>query len=175
MNDVEKTRESFKPDCITTLFVGESRPSGGTFFYNLDNPSNLLRAMKRAFETALGEPFENNGDFLNHFEACGFYLDDLALEPINHLGKTFRNEMREKGIKPLSDRIRRYDPQRIVIVMCAIKDEVRESMRMACFTGEWDCVAFPANGNQRRFHNEMLTIIPELPCSGARKRRKKTK
>ena len=40
----EKKRNDFKPSKTKILFVGESRPSGGTFFY--DKNSNLYRYTK---------------------------------------------------------------------------------------------------------------------------------
>lgn len=104
MCDVETIRKSFRPKRITTLFVGESPPHGGTFFYNED--SILFKAMKNAFENARQEDFAGRGVFLKHFEECGFYLDDLVYEPINHLGNPLRNANRQTGIQPLAARIR---------------------------------------------------------------------
>ncbi len=165
MCDLEIIRKDFKPDRITTLFVGESPPHGGTFFYDLTNLSKLFCAVRKAFEAAQGKNFKNEGTFLDYFKECGFYLDDLVHEPINHLVRQPRREKRKKGIPCLSGRIQEYKPERIVIVMCAIEDQVREAMRLAGFTGKWDCVAFPANGNQKRFHLKMQEIIPKLPNS----------
>jgi hypothetical protein len=50
--DVEVTRARYRPDRITTLFVGESAPASGAFFYHGD--SAMLRYMQRATEAALG-------------------------------------------------------------------------------------------------------------------------
>ena len=97
MNEVEKTRESFKPDRITTLFVGESAPHGGTFFY-FEN-SILFNAMRAAFAEARQESFEGKGVFLRYFLDCGFYLVDLADEPINHLDPPMRRTERVSAFR----------------------------------------------------------------------------
>ena len=43
---VEVTRLRYRPDRITTLFVGESAPVSGDFFYR--NNSALVRYMQQA-------------------------------------------------------------------------------------------------------------------------------
>ncbi|MGH9678017.1 MAG: hypothetical protein ACRD36_13015, partial [Candidatus Acidiferrum sp.] len=75
MNDIEKLRCSFRPKHITTLFVGESPPHGGTFFYKRD--SLLYHRMKEAFSA--GE------NFLTEFKANCFFLEDLVQYPINQI------------------------------------------------------------------------------------------
>ena len=48
MKDAQKTRELFKPINVKVLYVAESPPTGGTFFY-FEN-SNLYFAILDAFE-----------------------------------------------------------------------------------------------------------------------------
>jgi hypothetical protein len=79
INAVEATRARFRPDQITTLFVGESARASGDFFY-LGNTA-MKRHMQRAVERALGEA----GAFLERFKAYGWYLDDLVPTPVNRL------------------------------------------------------------------------------------------
>ncbi len=60
--EVEKKRLEYRPERITTLFVGESAPASGDFFYYCR--SDLYRCMKVAMESAgLG----GSDDFLEHF------------------------------------------------------------------------------------------------------------
>ena len=49
---VEATREQFRPKRVMTLFVGESAPASGDFFYYGNNA--MLRHMQRAVEAAFG-------------------------------------------------------------------------------------------------------------------------
>ena len=58
MQPVEFTRARYRPDRITTLFVGESAPASGAFFYHGD--SAMLRYMQRATEAALGVGSESS-------------------------------------------------------------------------------------------------------------------
>ena len=77
---IEAVRAKFRPERIVTLFVGESAPNGGGFFY-LGNT-----AMARNMDRAMGDAgLSGNGDFLERFKAYGWYLDDLVLAPVNDL------------------------------------------------------------------------------------------
>ena len=76
---VETLRACYRPERIKTLFVGESPPINGRFFYDGNNP--LLTFMSEAIESAL----PGEGNFLNRFRENGWYLDDLVLTPVNHL------------------------------------------------------------------------------------------
>jgi hypothetical protein len=69
---VEATRLSFRPERITTLFVGESAPASGDFFYY--GKSAMTRCLKEAIENALAK----TDDFLEKFKRYGWYLDDLC-------------------------------------------------------------------------------------------------
>jgi hypothetical protein len=153
MNKLEELRKSFHPDCITTLFVGESAPESGRFFYSSN--SSLFRAMKRAFG--------NRETFLEDFKKKGFYLDDLVLTPVNKLQNRERSRLRQDAVPELAKRLVEYKPKAVVVVMRAILPKVRNAMRMAGISYEPFCVPHPAFGNWTRFSNAMTEIIDGLP------------
>jgi len=51
--DPDELRARYCPDVVRVLFVGESSPAGGTFFYAAN--SKLYFATKHAFEQARPE------------------------------------------------------------------------------------------------------------------------
>jgi|HubBroStandDraft_5_1064220.scaffolds.fasta_scaffold257690_2 hypothetical protein len=155
MNDLEELRKSFRPGLITTLFVGESAPASGRFFYSGD--SSLFHAMKRAFG--------NQEIFLEDFKKRGFYLDDLVLTPINKLERHERLTQRQEAVPKLAKRLVEYKPKAVVVVMRAILPTVLRAMRMASISYEPFCVAHPAFGNWTRFSNAMKEIIDSLPVA----------
>ena len=155
MSDLEGIRKSFRPDRITTLFVGESAPESGRFFYNSN--SSLFHAMRKAFG--------DQATFLEDFKRNGFYLDDLVLVPINKLTDNERSRLRWESVSKLADRLKEYGPEAIVIVMRAIKPMVLEAMRMAGISYEPFCVPHPAFGNWPRFRLAITEIIPSLPVT----------
>ena len=159
MNRLEKLRKSFYPGCITTLFVGESAPASGRFFYSSN--SSLFRAMKRVFG--------NRESFLEDFKKSGFYLDDLVLTPINKMERRERSSRRQKAVPELAKRLVEYKPKAVVVVMRAILPKVRQAMQIAGMPYEPFCVPHPAFGNWPRFSNAMKEIIDDLPVADGSK------
>jgi hypothetical protein len=60
--EVEVARAQYRPERITTLFVGESAPFSGAFFYY--GNSAMMRHMQRAVDAVLGA----NSNFLESFK-----------------------------------------------------------------------------------------------------------
>jgi hypothetical protein len=107
---IEAIRTSYRPQRITTLFVGESAPASGKFFYIGNTP--LARHVERAMnEAGLG----GGGNLLDRFKSYGWYLDDLVLSPVNHRTPAERDalcwEAREslagadRGVSPRGNRL----------------------------------------------------------------------
>jgi hypothetical protein len=153
MSHFEEVRRSYRPRRITTLFVGESAPHGGTFFYNQD--SGLFREMRKAFR--------GDESFLTQFKRHGFYLDDLALEPVNQLKSASRAALLNKSVPSFAERLSDYRPQAVVILLLSIKSMVLKAMREAALSYEPFCTPYPGFGNQPRFQTAMAGIIPNLP------------
>src|SRR5690606_23020246 len=104
MNSAERQREKYKPSKVNVLLLGESPPSGGTYFY-LAN-SNLYRAIKKGFNAVYGD-FEDDWTFLSFFQNNNFFLDDLCINPVNNLSAKERKKERLKGVDPLAEKIRK--------------------------------------------------------------------
>jgi hypothetical protein len=81
------------------LFVGESPPYGGTFFY-LGN-SKLYDKMRSVIESKL----DKTDDFLATFKSYGWYLDDLVLTPVNQKERAERRKMCRNAQASLAKRI----------------------------------------------------------------------
>lgn len=122
MIDAETTRASYRPNYITTLFVGESAPANGDFFYYGKNA--MLRHMQRATEAVLGE----GGDFLERFKGYGWYLDDLVLTPVDRLTPAERKAKCLAAGGSLRDRIAAYRPLAVVPVLISIKGIVEAAV-----------------------------------------------
>ena len=121
MSTFEELRASYRPDRITTLFVGESAPYAGTFFYN--ETSGLFREVKKAFR---GKEF-----FLEDFRRNGFYMDDLVREPVNQLDGKSRRLLCHQAVASLAKRLEDYKPNAIVILLHRIKPMVLDAMSEA--------------------------------------------
>jgi hypothetical protein len=158
MEAVEAARAKFRPERITTLFVGESAPSSGDFFYY--GNSAMTRHMQSAVQHSLGG---GGGDFLERFKAYGWYLDDLVLTPVNNLTKSERRAKCLAAQKSLADRIVKYRPLAIVSFLLSIEGIVNAAANAADSDAPRFAVPFPGVGQQMRFRTAMTLIIPKLP------------
>jgi hypothetical protein len=154
---VEATRTRFRPERITTLFVGESAPDGGDFFYFGGNA--MLRDMQRAVEQSLGE----GGDILARFKDFGWYLDDLVLTPVDKLPPPERIAKCRDAQQSLAARIAEYRPLAIVSLLKRIEKNVDAAAVAAGSDSPRFAVPFSRFGNLPVFLAEMARIIPILP------------
>lgn len=165
-SETEVLRRQFLPAQMSVLFVGESPPAGGTFFYHAN--SLLYEATKEAFQAAVPD-LVGTGGFLDRFRDLGCYLDDLCLAPVNHLkldnplAKKKRLRLREEGEAPLAARMRGYAPTAIVVTMLGIAENVS---RAAISAGLGDsprpAVPFPGRKAHRdRYVAELADLLLE--------------
>lgn len=160
MTAIEATRAKFRPQRITTLFVGESAPISGDFVYDGDNA--MLTHMRVAIERDLGA----SDDFLTTFKSYGWYIDDLVLIPVNHLNQADRKTALRGSQSSLAVRIAEYQPVAIVSLLKSIRGYVEAAAKAAGSNAIHYAVPFPGMGQQGRFHKAMAEIIPNLPRIG---------
>lgn len=157
--DIEALRRQYRPDSIRVLFIGESPPAGGTFFYAAN--SNLYRHTRDAFARVY--TLDPGKPFLQRFQTLGCYLDDLCLEPVNHLSNAQRRAKYQEYAPALTDRLRKYQQQALISVKKSIEGQVRQAASRA---GLQDrplySLPFPAMGHQHRFVSDLAEIVGEL-------------
>ena len=155
--DTEKTRQRYKPRIIRYLFVCESPPCGGTFFYYKN--SKLFNYTHKVFQNIFGIDSSN---FLEYFRDNGFYLDDLCLTPINGLSNSDRKRCRKRGIYSLAERLKIYQPEVIISTPLAIRSEVVKSIELSGQNPRSFHIPFAGNGQQNKFVEQLSDIIKNL-------------
>ena len=139
------------------LFVGESPPASGRFFYNRD--SGLYRALRDAFHVA----DESIGDenFLLVFQASGCYLIDACRQPVDRMEPVARRTACSAGEALLTRRIRSLQPQSIVTLVSSIRGNVERAAQRASWTGTMLTVPYPGRWIQHR-KVFMELLVPHL-------------
>lgn len=150
----EALRASYRPARITTLFVGESAPASGKFFY--DGNSSMVRYMARALSVP-------DDQLLYRFKAYGWYLDDLVLQPINRMTQAERHAAWTAAAPSLRDRIAEYQPFAIVTLLKGMKEVVIDAANASGHACPVYTVSFPGMGQQARFQTDMVELLPRLP------------
>jgi hypothetical protein len=154
--DTEALRKSYKPDQIKLLFVGESPPASGKFFY-YKGAMTTFTAL--AFEKVFDRVFPDTSSFLKFFQHIGCFLEDLCLEPVDKMNPKERTTMLTDATESFSHRLRDYSPEAIVIVLKRIEPYVKEALRKAKISAPIYTLPFPGFGHQKNYINKLYEIL----------------
>jgi uracil-DNA glycosylase len=153
----EALRRAYRPERVKMLFVGESPPMSGRFFYNRD--SGLYRAVRDAFHQV--DSSINDENFLTVFRGAGCYLVDACLQPVDRMKPAARRNACLDGEPRLTRRIRAMQPETIVTLVRSIQKNVERAIVQASWKGTLLTVPYPGRWVHHR--EEFMTIlIPHL-------------
>lgn len=149
----ERLRRRFRPEQVKILFIGESPPASGRFFYHAD--SGLYRAMREAFITAF--PVLAGADFLQSFQAMGCYLVDLCGEPVNRFDAVKRRQACVDGEAHLARMLRDFRPIMVVTLVRSIAKNAERAQKKAGWPGSHVVLPYPG-----RWHHLKVEFIEGL-------------
>ena len=163
----ERLRRRFLPERVRVLFVGESPPAAGSFFYAAD--SELYRATRDAFEAALPR-FRDVDTFLKAFAESGCYLVDLSLDPVNQLTDrtdgswSKRLRARRCGEGRLAATLAELRPAAVIVVLKGIDANVRRAIARAGISTECKTVTYPSRWHRHRlaYRKELTKLLRRL-------------
>lgn len=164
MTGVEAARQRFKPEQVRILFIGESAPAGGTFFYTMD--SLLYDATQAAFRETVPDLLTEQ-NFLQSFRALGCWLVDLCDRTVNRLPDDEREAARDAGVDRLAATLKAEAPSAIVNVMLAIGPWVDTAIADAGIgvRARFD-LPFPRRGQEWRYIDELASALRSLRSRG---------
>ncbi len=153
----EALRAAYRPWKVRMLFVGESPPASGRFFYQRD--SGLYRALRDAFHEA--DQSIDDENFLEVFRRSGCYLIDACGEPVDRMEPAARRDACLAGEALLSRRIRALQPDTIVTLVRSITANVEAAARRASWSGTMFTVPYPGRWveHRKRF---LELLVPQL-------------
>ncbi len=142
----ERLRIRYRPKRVQILFVGESAPASGRFFYQAD--SGLYRALRGTFLTAF--PALRKTDFLDSFRSLGCYLVDLCGQPVDRMDSRARRRACDVGEARLVRTIRTLRPKVIVTVVRSIGENVIRAQQQAGWSGPHFELPYPGRWSRLR-------------------------
>jgi hypothetical protein len=142
----ERLRRSYRPGRVRLLFVGESPPASGRFFYQAD--SGLYRAIRRTFLSAF--PDLKDAHFLESFRKLDCYLVDLCRSPVDRLTRKQRRLAWAQSEPRLGTMIRRLNPDVIVTVVRSIRANVQRAQARARWQGAHLELPYPGRWKTHR-------------------------
>lgn len=157
-------QSAYEPTALRVLFVGESPPASGKYFYACN--SMLYFAMRDVFVQTLGR--RTNGGFLDFFQELGCYLTDLSDEPLNQLslGSPERVAARRGGVATLADLIRTRRPVALVGVLLDIEPEVRDAVDASGESPAVHFLPFPYGPERTRFILQLSALLNQFSEAG---------
>jgi hypothetical protein len=156
----ERLRRTFRPARLRLLFIGESPPASGRFFYRCN--SGLYRAMRDAFRMI--DPSINDENFLAVFQATGCYLVDLCPVPVDHLDSESRQNVCRASEELLSGEIARLRPAMIASLLRSIEGNVARAASRAHWRGPFIYLPYPGrwSGYRSAFVDTLTPAIRVL-------------
>lgn len=142
----ERLRRSYRPKRVRMLFIGESPPASGRFFYQAD--SGLYRAVRETFLRAF--PEIPRDEFLAVFRDLGCYLVDLCGQPVDNLASKRRKQVCGAGEAHLAQTIRKLRPETIITVVLAIAPNVERAIEQAKWSGRHIQLPYPGRWKRNR-------------------------
>jgi hypothetical protein len=139
------------------LFVGESPPASGRFFYSRD--SGLYRALLDAFHLADKSIADEN--FLEAFRDAGCYLIDACLQPVDRMESSARRAACLDGESHLARSFRTFQPETIVSLVHSIRANVERAAERARWKGILVAVPYPGRWIQHR-KVFLTSLVPHL-------------
>jgi hypothetical protein len=142
----ECLRRSYRPAHVRVLFIGESPPASGRFFYQAD--SGLYRAVRDTFRAAF--PAFPEKDFLHSFQTLGCYLVDLCGKPVDRLSTAKRKEACRDGEVHLARKLNELQPKIVITVIRSISANVRRAQASAKWKGLHVELPYPGRWKEHR-------------------------
>ncbi len=142
----ERLRRRYRPDEVGLLFVGESPPASGRFFYQAD--SGLYRAIRDTFFVAF--PVLDKTDFLESFRDLGCYLIDLCEMPVDRFSGEQRRRACAEGEDHLAQKLSQLHPKIVITVVRSIAANVRRAQQKADWRGTHLELPYPGRWQHHR-------------------------
>ena len=159
-----KLRNKYLPDTLRIIFVLESPPASGKYFYDetgLTTESLFNEMMK----TLHYKPVEKKNG-LEFFKNQGFFLVDSTYKPVNKM----KGKEREAAI--LSDFDNLVDDLEVIngikspliLIKANICRLLEDKLKLKGFNvlNEGIVVPFPSSGQQKRFHLEISKVLKKI-------------
>jgi hypothetical protein len=157
ISTIEQTRLEFRPPDVRILFVGESAPASGDFFYS--GNKDLTRYTQEAFERAFNKSFPTVTHFLEFFKSTGCWLDDISHDPVNRLRRRDRKAVLDQSLPAFAQRLRETSPNCVVVIVKQITRYVDKAIAASGVDAVVHRLPFPGFGHQTVYINELASVL----------------
>jgi len=157
-----RIRKKYLPSKLNLLFILESPPVSGNYFY--DETGKSTEPLFSAFMKFLSYNPTDKKDGLEHFKSNGYFLVDATYKQVNKLKGKIRDYTILSDYSSLIDDLETLSPKKnvpIILVkanICRMFDE-RLTERGFKILNKGIIIPFPSHGHQKMFHSEMSKVL----------------
>jgi len=161
-------RNEYKPRNIRVLFIAESPPSSGGYFYfeKTIGKDHLFRETMKALEFwPISRPMRKGCDkssMLEEFRSLGYFLIDVCEFPVDKLRPRERRISTIRGALTLPGRVGALCPDRILIVKKTVFKPAIQALSKTGFAGRvlnTEPLPFPSHGNQKKYRTMLRRLV----------------
>jgi hypothetical protein len=159
----KKLREKYTPHEIKLIFIFESPPTNGTYFYDDTGPVNepLFKGMMKCFIPFVPAAKEEG---LTEFCKRGFLVVDAVYVPIDNIRSSNEREtVIQKHYKKLENDLRsliKNRAVRIILVGAAVSKALEEKLKEKFYViNDGEVVPFNGNGQQNNFRSKIRYLF----------------
>ena len=158
-------RVKYQPATIKLIFILESPPTSGNFFY--EPSGKVTEPLFSAMMKIIGHKASSKEDGLAAFASKGFFLVDATYRPVNQIkNQKKRNQAILSDLPDLILDVKgiiesQQDEISIVLVkanICRLLEERLMAMGMNVINHN-TVIPFPSHGHQKRFHENMREVL----------------
>jgi len=159
-------RNHYRPTKLTTVFVLESPPASGKYFY--DDNGFVSEPLFSAMMELLNFAPQTKQEGLEYFSRAGHFLVDATYEPVNELKGKAREKVILNNYENLVKDLRGLgDPKIInfVLIKANICRLLQQKLKSDGFNvvNNGVIVPFPSTGQQGRFREKISAIFKLKP------------
>jgi len=167
--DFKAAREKYNPKRkglpIQVLWIAESPPAGGGYFYfeRTSGRNHLFRETMKALcwwdENVPMRAGLDKRPYLRKFQQNGYFLIDLSPTPVNNIRtKDKRNDVLRSNVGRILQEIEQLDPKRMLIVKKNVFEILNPAIRASGFGRRLlnrEFIPFPSYGWQAEYRRRV--------------------
>jgi len=161
-NNYKKLRNKYLPEDLRVIFVLESPPASGRYFYNPNGTINeaLFSAMMKILNFKPNNKLEGLKKFMNQ----GYFLVDATYRPVNRMTNRDRNRKILNGLPKLREDLKGIIKDRkvkIILVkanVCRLLEKPLDA-EFNNVVNKGVIIPFPGSGHQKDFHDNIKKLL----------------
>jgi len=154
-----KLRDQYKPDNLKVIFILESPPVSGKYFYDDNSKSDLFVVMMEIIKYK--ETSKHDG--LRTFQKAGYFITDATYTPVNKMLEKERNLEILKNLFGLIDDLKKLTKDKKVKIILIKKNIYNllvcplKVLKFNVINKEY--IPFPGSGHARECINKINKIL----------------